>query len=92
MNILFLTSAAPRKAGFSTNEKRPPLGLGTLMAVLKSQGHKVFFSDEYLQRTNILDTDFLKKQIPVVLGKPSSSAIQRFYFRLLTINMKRIRA
>lgn len=62
MNILFLTSAAPKRAGFSTDEKRPPLGLGTLMAVLKRQGHKIFFSDEYLQRSDILDTNFLIKR------------------------------
>ncbi len=73
MNILFLTSAAPKKAGFSTAEKRPPLGLGTLMAVLKRQGHKVFFSDEYLQRTNILDTDFLKKRKIDFVGIYSST-------------------
>lgn len=61
MNILFLTSAAPQKAGFSTTEKRPPIGLGYLMAVLKREGHKVFFSDEYLQPSDILDTDFVAK-------------------------------
>jgi O-antigen biosynthesis protein len=60
MNILFLTSAAPEKAAFSTNEKRPPLGLGFLMAVLKKKGHNIFFSDEYLQPSRILDSDFLK--------------------------------
>ena len=62
MNILFLTSAAPEKSGFSTSEKRPPIGLGYLMAVLKKEGHDVFFSDEYLQPTTILDTDFISKQ------------------------------
>lgn len=61
MNILFLTSAAPLKGGFYTSEKRPPLGVGYLMAVLKKDGHKIFFSDEYLKPSNILDTDFLIK-------------------------------
>ena len=61
MNILFLTSAAPQRAGFSTSEKSPPLGVGYLMAVLKKDGHKIFFSDEYLNPSNILDTDFLEK-------------------------------
>jgi O-antigen biosynthesis protein len=60
MNILFLTSSAPEKAAFSTNEKRPPLGLGFLMAVLKKEGHKVYFSDEYLQPSSILDSNFLE--------------------------------
>ena len=61
MNILFLTSAAPQKAGFSTSEKRPPLGLGYLMAVLKKEGHTIFFHDEYLRPSNILGTDFLQR-------------------------------
>ena len=61
MNILFLTSAAPLKAGFYTTEKRPPLGLGYLMAILKRDGHKIFFSDEYLKPSNILDTEFLSR-------------------------------
>lgn len=61
MNILFLTSAAPKKAGFSTSEKRPPLGVGFLISVLKEDGHSVFFSDEYLSPSNILDGNFLDK-------------------------------
>lgn len=61
MNILFLTSAAPKKSGFSTAEKRPPLGLASLMAVLKREGHTIHFSDEYLRPSEILDTDFLTK-------------------------------
>ena len=62
MNILMMTSAAPTKAGFYTSEKRPPLGLGYLMATLKKEGHRIFFSDEYLKPSNILDTDFLTRQ------------------------------
>lgn len=61
LNILFLTSAAPKRAGFSTREKRAPLGLGYLMAVLKNDNHKIFFSDEYLCPSNTLDSDFLEK-------------------------------
>lgn len=59
MNILFMTSAAPSNAGFSTSEKRPPLGVGTLIAVLKNRGHRVYFSDQYLKKTNLLKTNFL---------------------------------
>lgn len=59
MKILFLTSAAPAKAGFSTSEKRPPLGLAFLMAVLKKRGVEVFFSDEYLEKTKVLDGSFV---------------------------------
>lgn len=62
MNILFLTSAAPVRSPIPTTEKRPPLGVGFLMAVLKQRGHKVFFSDEYLAPTGILETDFLVRQ------------------------------
>ena len=59
MNILLMTSAAPGIAPFSTDEKRPPLGLGYLIAVLKAAGHNVFFEDNYLKPSNILDTDFI---------------------------------
>ncbi len=59
MKILFLTSAAPAKAGFSTSEKRPPLGLAGLMAIMKKRGHAVFFSDEYLKKTKIVDGGFV---------------------------------
>lgn len=60
MNILIMTSAAPPMAPFSTSEKRPPLGVGYLISALKREGHKVYFSDEYLQPSNILDTDFVR--------------------------------
>uniref|UniRef100_C6E5U4 Radical SAM domain protein n=1 Tax=Geobacter sp. (strain M21) TaxID=443144 RepID=C6E5U4_GEOSM len=49
MNILFLTSPAPERAPFSTTEKRPPLGLGYLMARARLLGHQVFFVDCYLE-------------------------------------------
>lgn len=62
MNILFLTSPAPQKAAFSTSEKRPPIGLGYLMSVVREKGHSVFFSDEYLRKTTLLETDFLNIQ------------------------------
>ena len=62
MNILFLTSTAPDKAGFWTGEKTPPLGLGILMAILKEDMHRVTFSDEYLRPTDILDSDFIEKE------------------------------
>jgi radical SAM superfamily enzyme YgiQ (UPF0313 family) len=47
-DILFLTSAAPEKSPFSTTEKRPPLGLGTLMSIARGMGHSVHFIDRYL--------------------------------------------
>ncbi len=62
MNILMMTSAPPRMAVFSTDEKRPPLGVGFLISVLKTSGHKVFFVDNYLSPSNILETDFLSRE------------------------------
>lgn len=61
MNILMMTSAAPLTAPFSTGEKRVPLGVGSLITVLKKAGHNVFFVDNYLAPSNILDSNFLKK-------------------------------
>lgn len=46
--ILFLTSAAPEKAPFSTTEKRPPLGIGSMISILRRKGHNVHFIDRYL--------------------------------------------
>jgi radical SAM superfamily enzyme YgiQ (UPF0313 family) len=59
MNVLLTTSAAPTQSPFSTTEKRPPLGLGFLIAVLRDAGHKVFFIDNYLSPSNFLETDYL---------------------------------
>ena len=41
MNILFTTSSAPQKSPFFTNEKRPPLGVGSLISLVRKEGHKV---------------------------------------------------
>ena len=48
MNILLVTSPAPAAAPFSTSEKRPPLGVGSLISCLRRAGHTVFFEDLYL--------------------------------------------
>jgi GT2 family glycosyltransferase/radical SAM superfamily enzyme YgiQ (UPF0313 family)/Tfp pilus assembly protein PilF len=61
MNVLLTTSAAPSQSPFSTTEKRPPLGLGFLIAVLKEAGHKVFFIDNYLSPSDFLETDYLAR-------------------------------
>lgn len=52
-NILFLTSPAPLKAGFSTAEKRPPLGLGSVMSVVRESGKDIFFQDQYISSANL---------------------------------------
>jgi GT2 family glycosyltransferase/tRNA A37 methylthiotransferase MiaB/Flp pilus assembly protein TadD len=59
--ILLTTSAAPCQSPFSTTEKRPPIGLGFLISVLREAGHKVFFIDNYLNPSNFLETDYLQR-------------------------------
>lgn len=61
MNLLFTTSAAPKINAFFTAEKRPPLGLGSLMSVTRNEGHEIFFIDNYLTPSNSIEEDFLQK-------------------------------
>ncbi len=61
MKILLMTSAAPVMSPFSTDEKRPPLGIGFLISILKNAGHQVYFEDNYLAPGNILNTNFLER-------------------------------
>jgi len=61
MNILLTTSAEPTHSPFSTIEKRFPLGIGFLIAVLEKAGHKVYFIDNYLKPTNFIEEGFLQK-------------------------------
>lgn len=60
MNILLVTSAAPMRSAFSTVEKKPPLGLGTLISLLRERNYKVFFIDNYLTPSNFIEVDFLQ--------------------------------
>ena len=69
MNILMMTSPAPKMSGFSTKEKRPPLGVATLIAIVEQRGHKVVFDDQYLSPWPIFDTaQFLTKHKIDVVG------------------------
>ncbi len=61
MNILFTTSAAPVKSPFFTNEKRPPLGVGSLISTLRNEGHKVFFIDNYLAPIDFINMNYLRR-------------------------------
>jgi radical SAM superfamily enzyme YgiQ (UPF0313 family) len=61
MNILLTTSAAPRKSPFFTKEKRPPLGMGFLISLLRNKGHKIFFIDNYLKPSNFIEEGYLQK-------------------------------
>lgn len=67
MKALLTTSAPPPKSPFSTTEKRPPLGVGTLIAVGREAGHEIKFIDNYLKRSNFeLDGYLVKNDIDVV--------------------------
>lgn len=59
MNVLLTTSAAPLMSPFFTNEKRPPLGIGYLISVLRKAGHNVFFIDNYLRPSDFLESGYL---------------------------------
>ncbi len=68
MNILFATSAAPVKSPFFTNEKRPPLGVGSVMSLLRDEGHTVFFIDNYLSPSHFVEEGYLQKNEIDVVG------------------------
>jgi glycosyltransferase involved in cell wall biosynthesis/radical SAM superfamily enzyme YgiQ (UPF0313 family) len=67
-NILLTTSAAPGQTPFSTNEKRPPVGMGFLISTLRDAGHNVFFIDNYLSPSNFLETDYLQRHRIDIVG------------------------
>lgn len=74
MNVLLMTSPAPSFSAFSTGEKRPPLGMGILIAVAEARGHTVFFDDQYLKPWPIFDTpSFLRRHKIDVVGIYSST-------------------
>ncbi len=83
MNILLATSAAPSQTPFSTTEKRPPLGLGFLISVLRQAGHRVFFIDNYLRPSNFLDTDYLWRHDIEVVGIHANTICFRDTRRML---------
>ena len=49
--VVLTTSAAPEISPFSTIEKLPPLGMGSLMSILRGAGHKIAFVDNFLRPT-----------------------------------------
>jgi len=61
MNVLFATSAAPKKSPFFTDEKRPPLGMGSLISLTRNDEHKVFFIDNYLKPSDFIEDGYLQK-------------------------------
>ena len=60
MNILLTTSAAPAVSPFFTAEKRPPLGLGSLMSTLRHEGHNISFIDNYLKPSRFIEEGYLQ--------------------------------
>ncbi|MFZ5450534.1 MAG: glycosyltransferase [Thermodesulfobacteriota bacterium] len=83
MNVLLATSAAPHQSPFSTTEKRPPIGLGFLIAVLRNAGHQVFFLDNYLRPSNFLETDYLKRHAIDFVGLYANTICFRDTRRIL---------
>ena len=76
MNILLLVAPAPPEGTtpFSTAEKRPPLGVASLIAVLRQAGHTVYFEDFYLHKVPLLyDARFLLEKRIDMVGMYSSS-------------------
>ncbi len=91
MNILLLTSPPPKISPFSTIEKRPPLGIGYLISVLRNKNHKVYFCDEYLKRSNILEDNFLfEKNIDYVGIYSNTICLQGTLSLIRKIERKRI--
>jgi radical SAM superfamily enzyme YgiQ (UPF0313 family) len=62
MKLLLTTSAAPDISPFFTTEKRPPLGLGFLIATARKAGHEVFFIDNYLKPSTFIADGFLQQK------------------------------
>ena len=68
MRVLFTTSAAPDKSPFFTLEKRPPLGIGSLISTVRNAGHEIFFIDNYLKPEAFIEEGFLQKEDIDLIG------------------------
>ncbi|MGA1874719.1 MAG: glycosyltransferase [bacterium] len=82
-NILLTTSAAPLQSPFSTVEKRPPLGIGFFISILRNAGHEVFFIDNYLRPSNFLETDYLMRNSIDFVGIYANTICYRDTLRML---------
>ncbi|HIH96832.1 MAG TPA: glycosyltransferase [Thermoplasmata archaeon] len=81
-HVLLTTSTAPSQSPFSTTEKRPPIGLGFLISVLRDAGHEVFFIDNYLQPSDFLETDYLQKNAIDFVGIYANTICYRDTLRM----------
>jgi radical SAM superfamily enzyme YgiQ (UPF0313 family) len=68
---------------FSTTEKRIPMGLAFLIAVLKKHGHNVHFIDNYLEPSPFLENDFLMKNNIDLVGIQVNTICLRDSLRML---------
>lgn len=84
MNILLTTSAAPKISPFFTNEKRPPLGVGSLMSLLRDEGHNVFFIDNYLSPSNFIEEGYLQKNDIDIVGIHANTICYRDTLRMFS--------
>jgi len=74
MKILLVIAPPPKTAPFSTSEKRPPLGVGYLISVLRQAGHTVLFEDLYLRYEPIFESpDYLLRNKIDAVGISTSS-------------------
>ena len=81
--VLLTTSAAPSQSPFSTIEKRPPIGIGFLISVLRNAGHEVFFIDNYLEPSDSLETDYLQFNHIDLVGIYANTICYRDTLRML---------
>lgn len=84
MNILLTTSAPPHKSPFFTGEKRPPLGIGFLISVLRNEGHKVHFIDNYLAPSHFIEQNFLQENKIDFVGIYSNTICFRDTLRMIS--------
>ncbi len=82
-HILLVTSAAPAQSPFSTKEKRPPLGIGFLISMLRNAGHKVSFIDNYVQPSDFLESDYLQQNAVDFVGIYANTICFRDTLRML---------
>jgi len=94
MNILLTTSAAPIYSPFSTHEKRFPLGIGSLISVLRKEGHRVFFIDNYLKPSDFIERGYLNQNNIDIVGIYSDTICfrdsKRMFFQLERMRKKGI--
>lgn len=82
MNILFVTPAAPERSPFFTTEKRPPLGIGFLIALLRDRGHRVSFIDNYLRPVPFIEEGFLQRNAIEAVGVYTNTVCFRDCLRI----------